>query len=62
MIDCPTDAPPPVAVTAAAVGVVLLGPAAEVPLNTIKHGFDVNVFGLIDMCQVRMSRVCPDCR
>lgn len=33
-------------------GVVLLGPTAEVPLETVKAGFAVNVFGLLDMCQV----------
>lgn len=33
-------------------GVVLLGPTAEVPLDEVKSGFAVNVFGLLDMCQV----------
>jgi hypothetical protein len=42
-------------------GVVVLGPVAEVPLAAVRQCFDANVFGLLEVCQVRPQLWCAGC-
>lgn len=42
-------------------GVVVLGPTAEVPLAAVRQAFDANVFGLLELCQVRACRASCGC-
>lgn len=37
-------------------GIVVLGPSAEVPLETVRAAFEANVLGLLAVTQVRLRR------